>query len=69
MRQVSKEEFYGPIWKDRLNVHPSIVNDRYPYTSEWRYLNDPMRRIYGRVVGRMEGGLSVKDYYLTTPNQ
>lgn len=64
MRQVTKEEFYGPIYRDRLNVHPRIVTGRYPYTTDFIWLSNPHRVPYGRIVGRIECGTVVKDYYL-----
>lgn len=64
MRQVTKEEFYGPIFRDRLNVHPRIVTNKYPYTSDFIWLSAPHRAPYGRVVGRMEKGSEFKDYFI-----
>lgn len=34
MIEVSKTEFYNSI--GQLNVHPHIVSEKYPYTTEWR---------------------------------
>lgn len=64
MKKVTKDEFYGPIFRDRLNVHPRIVNDQYPYTSVFMWPANPHRDPYGKIVGRIEGGLEFKDYYV-----
>ena len=64
MRQVSKEEFYGPIYEGRLNLHPSIVNDKFPYTSVFKWLVAPWREPYGKIVDRVEGGSVVRDYFV-----
>lgn len=61
MRLVTKDEFYGPIYARNLNVHPSIVNDRPPYTSVFRYLNNPHAPPFGKVVGLPDG---TNEYYL-----
>lgn len=61
MRAVSKDQFYKAI--GNLNVHPTIVTDKYPYTSEWRML-DGQRALIGKSVGRMDGGSAVTDYFL-----
>lgn len=62
MRSVSKDEFYGPIYAKGLNVHPSIVNGKWPYTSVFRFLNNPHAVPYGKVVGLPDGS---KEYYLS----
>lgn len=65
MMKVTKEEFYGPIFRNRLNVHPRIVNDKWPYTSIFMWLSNPNREPYGKIVGRREGAFEVKDYFVT----
>jgi hypothetical protein len=45
-KQVSKEQFFSTVGK--LDVHPTIINSKYPYTSDWK-LRD------GKVVGRSVG--------------
>ena len=52
MRLATKEEFFATIGP--LNVGPTFVNDRYPYTSEWRFLDRPQAPPVGRTVGRVE---------------
>lgn len=64
MRQVSRAEFFAAV--NPQNVHPTIVTDRYPYTSEWRFLDRPHAPPFGRTVGRIEAGELVKDYLLAT---
>lgn len=64
MRQVSKADFFAAIGP--MNVHPTIVTDRYPYTSEWRLLDRPHAAPIGRTIGRIEAGEPAKDYYLAT---
>ena len=64
LRQVTREEFFAPIYAKGLDVHPSIVTAHYPYTSEWRFHRQFGTPLFGKTVGRIEGGLAVKDYYL-----
>jgi len=65
MRRVTREEFYEPINRDRLNLHPRIMNDKFPYTSVFMWPSSPHREPYGKIVGRIESGLEVKDYFVT----
>jgi len=58
MRQVTKDDFYAAMGP--LNVHPTITNDKWPYTSDWMV----GRVVVGRTVGRLEGPFERKDYYL-----
>jgi len=60
-RQVSKDEFYKPIFGKGLDVHPTIVTDKWPYTSEWTFHHITGRPVYGRTVGRADGGT---DYFV-----
>lgn len=60
MRRVTKEEFYGEIYRRNLNVHPSIVNGKWPYTSVFRFLNNPHNASFGKVVEQADGS---KEYY------
>lgn len=61
MRQVSKSEFYAAV--GQLNVHPKIVSG-FPYECQWIFLNDPRGPLFGKTVDRVEGGLTVTDYFL-----
>jgi len=63
VRTVSKEEFYEPIFRDRLNVHPRIVTDKWPYTSVFIWPSQPHKEAYGKVVGLANGG---SEYYIAT---
>lgn len=65
MKQVTKEEFYEPINRDRLNLHPRIINDKWPYTSVFMWVGIPHREPYGKVVGRAVGDMEVKDYFVS----
>ena len=62
MRPVPKAEFFAAV--NPLNVHPTIVTDRYPYTCEWRFLDRPHAPPFGCTVGRIEAGVTVQDYFL-----
>lgn len=64
MREVSREEFFEPIMRDRLDLHPRIINDSYPYTSEYCWRTNPNKQPYGRVVGSIDGGIEVKHYFI-----
>ncbi|MFC4624195.1 hypothetical protein ACFO1V_02965 [Daeguia caeni] len=66
MRQVSKGEFYAAVGK--LNVHPKIVSG-FPYECQWIFLNDPRGPLFGKTVDRVEGGLTVTDYFLNDTHQ
>ncbi len=57
LKPVSKDEFFKRI--GGLDVHPSFVNDRYPYTSEWRIRQS--RTLVGQSVGHTDGS---HDYFL-----
>ena len=62
--EVSKDKFYRGI--GRQNVHPTIVNDRWPYTSEFK---TPSGEVRGRIEGYLPAGsaLSKNRYYLPEP--
>lgn len=64
LRQVTREDFFAPIYAKNLDVHPTIVTDRYPYASEWRLHRQIGTPLVGKTVGRLEGGLAVQDYFL-----
>lgn len=64
LRQVSRDQFFGPIHDRGLDVHPEIVTSRYPYTADWRFHRRPGRPLYGRTVGRIEGAAEVTDYFV-----
>jgi len=51
MAEVTKEEFFRPIYSEKLNVHPSIVGEHHPdhgYLQVWKF-QDFAR--YGLVFG------------------
>jgi len=61
MRKVTKEVFFATVGP--LNVHPRIINESYPYTSDWMVNNG--RDSVGRTVGVYETpGVVVNEYYL-----
>lgn len=64
MKEVSKAEFFAPIYANNLDVHPTIVSDRYPYTSEWRFPRRPGRPLYGKTVDRVESNQTRTTYLL-----
>jgi hypothetical protein len=50
MREVSKQEFYGLIYSEGLDVHPRI-DGPYPFISVFIYQSGPnWRREFGRIV-------------------
>ena len=61
MTLVTKDEFYGEIYRRNLNVHPTIINGKWPYTSVFRYLNSPHASPFGKAVELANG---TKEYYL-----
>jgi hypothetical protein len=49
MKPVDHNQFFSEINRlsaAGINIHPRIVNDRWPYRSEWRTL-DGSRRLIG----------------------
>lgn len=60
-REVSKDEFYRVIGPQ--DVSPSIVSDKWPYTSDFV---TPNRQVRGKCVGYLPEGsaLASKKYYL-----
>jgi hypothetical protein len=49
MKPVDRNQFFSEINRlstAGINIHPRIVNDRWPYRSEWRTL-DTSRRLIG----------------------
>lgn len=64
MRQVSQDEFFKPIYDKGLDVHPSILPGRFPYTSEFRFHRQHNTPIYGKIVDRVEGGRTISDYFI-----
>lgn len=64
MRQVTRVEFFNDIIARKLDVHPTITNDRFPYASAWIFPRQPGRPVYGKSVDRLERGALVTDYYL-----
>ncbi len=63
MKQVTKEEFFAPIYADGLDVHPSIVT-KFPYTSVWRFHRRLGEPLYGKTVDKFDGGKTTTDYFL-----
>ena len=61
MRPVTEEEFYAAVGP--LNVHPRIKG-QWPYTCHWVYLDNPHGHLFGKTVDRVEGGLTVTDYFM-----
>lgn len=51
MREVTKEQFYEPIYDKRLNVHPHIQPGPFPYKTIWKYQGTLEGKIYGRSDG------------------
>lgn len=49
MKQVTEPQFYASIGD--CNVHPYIISDKYPYTTEWR---DPKGRVFGRMIPKID---------------
>ncbi len=41
LKEVTKDEFYGIIFRDRLNVHPRSA----PHASYWEF---PNRQLFGK---------------------
>ena len=64
MKQVSKADFFGPIFANRLDVHPRITNDRWPYRTDWQFHRKPGAPLYGKAIGKTDG---TNDYFLVTP--
>jgi len=64
MREVSKKDFYGPIYEKGLNVHPHIQSGQFPYTTIWKYLGTLQGKKYGMVVDRDISGEIVSAYFL-----
>ena len=49
MKPVNRDQFFSEINRlsaAGINIHPRIVNDRWPYRSEWR-TQDSSRRLVG----------------------
>lgn len=61
LRSVSKKTFY--VFIGPLNVHPRIVSDKYPYTTEWR-LHTNGRQLIGVSIDKIEQGVRYTDYFL-----
>jgi hypothetical protein len=61
--EVSKEEFFKPIYDRGLDVHPCIKTD-WPYTSDWEFHKQLGRPVYGRTVLREEGGRMLTSYFI-----
>ncbi len=60
MKQVTRNEFYKAI--STGDVVGEIINDKYPYTYEFRIRNSG--RVIGRIVGTVSNGLEENQYYL-----
>jgi hypothetical protein len=63
MIEVTKEEFFKPIFSRKLDVHPSIKTG-WPYTSDWEFHNQIGRPVYGKTVLREEGGQILTSYFI-----
>lgn len=63
MREVTQAEFYAALKANPADIMPSIVG-RYPYTSDWRYVDS--RELWGKSVATIPPGkaLLVTTYYL-----
>jgi len=61
LRPVTKDQFFAPIYRDKLDVHPSIVTN-FPYTSEWRFHRRLGAPLYGKTVD--DGGITATVYLL-----
>lgn len=64
MRPVSRDEFFARLYAEKQDIHPRITNDRYPYSSDWNYQRRPGAPPFGRTIGRVEHGITVKSYFL-----
>jgi hypothetical protein len=64
LRKVTRDEFFRTLNSQTRDVHPTITNDRYPYTSDWRFHREASRGLFGRSVGRYEGPQVRHDFYL-----
>jgi hypothetical protein len=65
MFSVSRSQFFSEINRlsaAGINIHPRIVNDRWPYRSEWR-TQDSSRRLVGVSQERITPS-GVSDYFL-----
>ena len=51
MREVTKDEFFARLNAERRDVHPRIMNDRWPYQVEWEFHREPGRPLFGRSFG------------------
>ena len=60
LRPATKEQFFAPIFRDKLDVHPSIVTG-FPYTSEWRFHRQLGAPLYGKTV---DDGITATVYFL-----
>lgn len=47
-KEVTRDEFYAAVGKQ--NVHPYIVSDKYPYTTEWK---TPSGQLVGKIVPKI----------------
>lgn len=61
VRAVTAERFFAVV--KPLDVVASIQPGAYPYTSIWKLRYGG--HVVGKSVGRMDGGLTVTDYYLS----
>lgn len=61
MKQVSRNEFFAAVAASTRDIHPSIVSAKYPYTSEWKFHRELGQPLFGKSVGRKDGG---HDYFL-----
>jgi hypothetical protein len=59
MIQTTKERFFATVGK--MNVHPRIINSKYPYTSDWM---TPSGSLEGRTVDTVLNGKQETAYFV-----
>lgn len=64
MRQVTREEFFAPIYAEGLDVHPTIIS-RFPYSSEWRFPRKLGEPLYGKTVETIEKAEIITAYFIS----
>jgi len=68
MREVTKQEFFGPICTNRLDVHPHITSG-FPYASIWKNPRSPLSPPYGKTVDILSGGVLIGRYFINNLGQ
>jgi hypothetical protein len=59
MREVTKVEFYAALYLDPRDIMPRIVNNKWPYRSDWSTQHSGA--LFGRTIGDTNGK---NTYYL-----